>query len=542
MHDRVSSRTPTSISLRWVAAVAVLLAETILVSATFAAPDVSAAPQWQPLLTIFNDGYHRTAAIVFGAAFLVVASASFGTTLNTLSRQTDYAWQYWAVFHVVALLAFTHLTSVGFGTASSTPDLSVIWMVAWVATGAATFAFWLLTIGPAQAWTTILRQHRLNLVIAISAGIVAWLGGLLAQNLWVPLAGGTLRLSALLLAPIYPEMTYDPAAGLVGSTAFVVEIYPVCSGYEGIALISVFISAYLWVFRHSLSFPKALILFPIGIITIWLTNVLRVSTLVVIGTSISPEIASRGFHSQAGWIAFTLVSLGLIAIAHRWLSSAAPHESAQSISAVPPEWALLLPLMALMASTMLIVAASAGFNALYPLGVIVTGAVLWNYRAAYRAMFGSWTWEPFAIGILVFVIWVLLVPSRGSDGQSQVDRLGEWPTWLAAVWLIFRVLGSVITVPLAEELAFRGYLIRKLVSSDFEQVSPGYFTWFSFIASSLLFGLLHQHLLAGTLAGAAFALALYRRGHVGDAILAHMTTNALIALAVLAGGQWQFWT
>ncbi|MFY9975006.1 MAG: CPBP family glutamic-type intramembrane protease, partial [Chromatiaceae bacterium] len=64
---------------------------------------------------------------------------------------------------------------------------------------------------------------------------------------------------------------------------------------------------------------------------------------------------------------------------------------------------------------------------------------------------------------------------------------------------------------------------------------------FSFIVSSLLFGLLHQHLLAGALAGAAFALALYRRGRVGDAILAHVSSNALIALAVLVGNLWGFW-
>jgi CAAX prenyl protease-like protein len=141
----------------------------------------------------------------------------------------------------------------------------------------------------------------------------------------------------------------------------------------------------------------------------------------------------------------------------------------------------------------------------------------------------------------VFLIWALLVPGSGSDGQPLAARLAQWPAWLAAAWVLFRVLGSVVTVPLAEELAFRGYLIRKLVARDFEQVRPGHFTWFSFILSSLLFGLLHQHLLAGALAGAAFALALYRRGRVGDAILAHMTSNALIAVAVLAAGRWGFW-
>ena len=68
-------------------------------------------------------------------------------------------------------------------------------------------------------------------------------------------------------------------------------------------------------------------------------------------------------------------------------------------------------------------------------------------------------------------------------------------------------------------VAFRGYLIRKLVSPAFETVRPGHFTWLSFVASSVLFGALHGRWLAGTLAGMAYAAALYRRGHVEEAVL-----------------------
>ncbi|HYQ91227.1 MAG TPA: CAAX prenyl protease-related protein, partial [Candidatus Competibacteraceae bacterium] len=110
-----------------------------------------------------------------------------------------------------------------------------------------------------------------------------------------------------------------------------------------------------------------------------------------------------------------------------------------------------------------------------------------------------------------------------------------------AVWLMFRILGSVITVPLAEELAFRGYLLRKLIAKDFNQVPFGQFSWWSFLLTSVLFGLLHRRWLAGTLAGMGYALALYRRGQLGDAVVAHMTTNALIALVVLTQARWSLW-
>jgi CAAX prenyl protease-like protein len=134
-----------------------------------------------------------------------------------------------------------------------------------------------------------------------------------------------------------------------------------------------------------------------------------------------------------------------------------------------------------------------------------------------------------------------LAASRtGSDDFSL--RLNEMPTTWAALWLTLRVIGSVATVSIAEELAFRGYLLRRLISADFEAVSPKCFTWLSFIASSLAFGALHGRILAGSLAGALFALALYRRGRICDAIFAHASANALIAAWVLATGDWALWT
>ena len=78
------------------------------------------------------------------------------------------------------------------------------------------------------------------------------------------------------------------------------------------------------------------------------------------------------------------------------------------------------------------------------------------------------------------------------------------------------MVGSVVTVPLAEELAFRGYLTRRLMATEFQEIPLGRFTWFSFLISSALFGALHGRWLAGILAGMLYALALYRRKDLGE--------------------------
>jgi CAAX prenyl protease-like protein len=96
-------------------------------------------------------------------------------------------------------------------------------------------------------------------------------------------------------------------------------------------------------------------------------------------------------------------------------------------------------------------------------------------------------------------------------------------------------------VPLVEELAFRGYLMRRLVAADFERVRPEAVTWASCLLSSLAFGLLHRSWPAGAAAGMIFALAYRRRGRLFDAVLAHSVTNGLVVIFALAAGDRQLW-
>ena len=47
--------------------------------------------------------------------------------------------------------------------------------------------------------------------------------------------------------------------------------------------------------------------------------------------------------------------------------------------------------------------------------------------------------------------------------------------------------------------------------------------------------------LAGTLAGLFYAWALIRRSRIGEAVIAHATTNALLAAYVLLFQKWHLW-
>ena len=63
------------------------------------------------------------------------------------------------------------------------------------------------------------------------------------------------------------------------------------------------------------------------------------------------------------------------------------------------------------------------------------------------------------------------------------------------------------------------------------------------LVSSAAFGALHGQLWpAGAVAGLVYALALKGRGRLGDAIVAHATTNALLACCASLTGNWSLWS
>jgi CAAX prenyl protease-like protein len=153
----------------------------------------------------------------------------------------------------------------------------------------------------------------------------------------------------------------------------------------------------------------------------------------------------------------------------------------------------------------------------------------------------DWSWSPVAIGAVVFALWMALEVTTTSQAAG-FDPRRELPGAWATAWLVARVIGSVLIVPLAEELAFRGYLLRRLVSADFTDVSPRLAGLMPLAVSSLAFGALHGRWLAGTLAGVCYGLAYRHRGKLGDAVLSHATTNALIAAYVLTSESWSLWS
>jgi len=179
------------------------------------------------------------------------------------------------------------------------------------------------------------------------------------------------------------------------------------------------------------------------------------------------------------------------------------------------------------------------------------------------------TWEAVLVGISAFALWVgldghytslgklyenLLCPllekvklARFCPAASAVPE--PWNpnhafgagSGLAIFFILTRIAGSSLVVPMLEEVFYRSFVYRYLARRDFLSIPIGQFLPGSFIITAVFFGLAHHEWLAGILCGFAYqALVLWKK-RLGDAITAHAITNLLLGLWIVWKGAWQFW-
>jgi CAAX prenyl protease-like protein len=185
---------------------------------------------------------------------------------------------------------------------------------------------------------------------------------------------------------------------------------------------------------------------------------------------------------------------------------------------------------------------------LYPVKAVTVGAILIIFRKRYDEL----TFKDLAnipatlascgIGVLVFILWINMDWALG----STTAPLGFNPTLLTdrtlqVAMTLFRIAGAVLVVPMMEELFWRSFLIRYIVDKNFDTVRIGTFTWGSFLFTVVLFGLEHNYIYAGVMAGIFYNLLIYRTRSLAHCILAHAVTNLALAVYVVVTGKWQFW-
>ena len=296
------------VSLRPVTLVLLLFAELMMVSFAFDAfsPGLTDSGQW---FSFFGYAGRFAKILVAVVVFSILGLwPRLPEHFNTLNQSMiGYPYRYLLILQLISFALFVWCTATIFGSEVNIDEISSGLAVAWLITLSTTGGIWLLALAPWHYWRKLMLIEAKVIITALVVGVLAWVLASSAQTLWTPLSDLTFKFAAVLLGLIYPEIIVNPELKLLGARDFVVNIAPACSGYEGMGLMAIFTGFYLSIFRNDFRFPQALWLFPIGILTIWLFNNLRIAVLIAIGVSFSPAVAVGGFHSQAGWISFIAV-------------------------------------------------------------------------------------------------------------------------------------------------------------------------------------------------------------------------------------------
>jgi exosortase E/protease (VPEID-CTERM system) len=482
-------------------------------------------------------GFRFIVALVATLTVFAITRGEAWRSLSKLAPPKAYPRPAWIGAHFGLIACLAWLGSLLFpATPSPIPFMAVVCL--WVACGAGAIVCAFAAMAPLPLWLKAARTLGNIWLYSVAAALAAAWAIPLSQRYWWSTAAATFEVVRLILLPILPNLSTDPTTLVIGTQRFAVEILEYCSGLEGMSLILVFTIAWLWYFRKEYRFPRALLLIPLGLALMFALNAVRIAVLVLIGNAGYPDIAVYGFHSQAGWIAFNAVAVGIAFWTRRsrWLNIS--EESSEDGHADNPTAVFLTPLLAILAAGMLSHALSGRFEWLYPLRLFACLAVMAIYRHRLAALDWRWSWRGPLLGIGIFFVWIV--------GAHFLAPKADMPEALAAAspslrwaWIACRVAASVLTVPLAEELAYRGFLMRRLQARNFDSLAYERVGWFAVAISSVLFGAAHGALwLPGSVAGFAYGWIVKRKGHLGEAVTAHMATNLLVAVVALGSGNW----
>jgi uncharacterized protein len=148
------------------------------------------------------------------------------------------------------------------------------------------------------------------------------------------------------------------------------------------------------------------------------------------------------------------------------------------------------------------------------------------------------------LGLVVCVAWVGLdkaIPYPHLGERAGFDPYSLPDPLTRAGFVVVRLYGLVLMVPVMEEILWRSFLLRYITHSQFLSIPIGEFSSRAFAVVIAASALAHPEWLVAAVANIVYCAWLRRTRSLFATIVAHAATNAALGGYVLATHEWQYW-
>jgi CAAX protease family protein len=198
---------------------------------------------------------------------------------------------------------------------------------------------------------------------------------------------------------------------------------------------------------------------------------------------------------------------------------------------------------------------------LYPVQTLLTLGVLFHFRNSYQFRPIQGLFLAAAVGMVGIAFWIapgFLFQRFGMpDGSWRYLGFAERtdgfdPGFIAThshflYWcaIVMRFVRLVVVVPLAEEIFWRGFLMRYIVDmdGDYWKVPFGTFHFRSFVAVTTLFMAAHATIdyVPAVIFGSMMYWLAVRTKSLAACVMAHAVANLTLGVYVMTWEQWGYW-
>lgn len=186
---------------------------------------------------------------------------------------------------------------------------------------------------------------------------------------------------------------------------------------------------------------------------------------------------------------------------------------------------------------------------IYSVKIVVVSLSLWISRAALKDLLPRPTFRlaflAVILGGFVGLFWTFLDGVYPALPESVVGKRSAFdPSQLVLseqiVFLVFRMTGLILLVPVIEELFIRDFVLRYVSNPEWETLSPWNFTLSGAVVSTVLFIAGHPEWLPALLCGVIWLWLLRYGKSLSAVVISHSVANLYLGIYSFVTWDWHF--